>query len=182
MSLQSFTSIHPIIVETFQRWLNCLLINRLIYNGNNLLAVLHLRTCGNAVKQRENSDWFPLLCCNWRIQLGWLLKQRVKRKKSHWWEQDQIDKLYRTYSDIISFIYDDDLVWVKSITNWMWKWSVLMRVNLHGLFKCYKPWSSSRTDPHTFSLFAFSYVRFWLKCIYDLRFTDRQLKVSKYCI
>lgn len=108
-------SIHPIIVEIFQRWLNCLSINRWIDNGNNLLAVLHLRTCGNAVKQRENSDWLPLLCCNWRIQLGWLLKQRVKRKKSHWWEQGQIDKLYRTYRDIISFIYDDDLVFGKTL-------------------------------------------------------------------
>lgn len=45
-------------------------------------------TCGNAVKQGENSNRFPLLCCNWRIQLGWLLKQTIKSRMSQWWEEN----------------------------------------------------------------------------------------------
>lgn len=61
---ECLTTIHPIIAENFQRW---------IPYGNNSLPALHVRTCGNAVKQGENPDWFPLLRWNWRIQLGWLL-------------------------------------------------------------------------------------------------------------
>lgn len=64
-----------------------------VYQSTNGLIVKILTrgltyTCGNAVKQGENSNRFPLLCCNWRIQLGRLLKQTIKSRMSQWWEEN----------------------------------------------------------------------------------------------
>lgn len=63
-----------------------------------------VNTCGNAVKQGEDPDGFPLLCCDWRIQLRRLLLDKEKKRSHVWFYMTNWFYCYRLLTNSCSWL------------------------------------------------------------------------------